>query len=953
MRSANVKSLTRTKIFSEDNIKIKVHYDDLSGEKLQKAIDEVKNNFNGFKTLLGLKKDGTLSELQLYIYNNEDSYHKNTESTMGFGYFSPRSGSMYICQTTYEPGGITLESAMMIAQNQRVLPKRDLIELDNNLQVNLYYNNLSDKQLEAAKQQIRNAFDEYEELYGIKKYDTTKTIGVFIHDNRQDFLNYGYTYANYCVNQVDRESTNVANAYHFIEHDSSRSLRKQVSFALSHYNGGHSFHVLPDKEEVIEFPDFNIQVKLGTNSLNDEQIEITKQEIIDALKYVKVDAPIEIKINKFNDLDNLDDDILVSLLKKVRPHESYNHESAKKALEDPIIQRDMPILSSIGDALQKTQVLLSNVETVKFPRYNLEIDLYYRDLDEHQIWRAKQEIKNTIYDFNESFDLKPSNTVHKSRILFYDTWDDYANYTGATHGGHADGTNAFCSLTYGYGVLRHEFMHNIVSYTGVDSDGALPELLNHNIVGHIQRGVYPTRDDELYDGAKHIDQYLKNSKFNVDERVYVTIEFFQEMYPGLINSIFYDRKSYGSALEFFKAKFPDMVSHIPSSDVDFYKNYDEKLLNKIFENKGVKQKLLDFIEVKLAEKKYIDEVRDLNAFRVLKGDHIGTDKNTDEEYYTGMIVDDRGEIGAFSPVEYSFLRKGIKVFNHATQDSIVIPKKYHNLKLVKVDSNYKLAFCDQHGSEYRDTRACKNKTKDLLYTDDAKEAFTLVDLHSLQGITGKEENLDKIFSIKPTNSKSIISIYDDRKEVGSFINEVGYVNRNKFYFKDSTDFKTYDENRALVIVTKEDDEHRLFLADGNYIDDDNKLLKQSIKLSGNEIDVDGTYCKDREYGQFLEREDTLLFRYGPGPENEKTITLSDNLEVKLYYDNLSDDVLQKIIDQIKEVDSKYPNLKALVEDNVSKPLQFYIYDTRNSYRAHTGSTKEHGHFDHSSNTIRS
>ncbi|WP_339045436.1 hypothetical protein [Candidatus Mesenet endosymbiont of Agriotes lineatus] len=656
--------------FDEYNFKVKLHYHNLSNDKLQKAIDEVKNNLSDFKTLLSLEEHRAPRELQLYIYDNENNYHKHTGSTISYGHFDPKLNSMYVYQTSHHSGDITLQPVMKIAQNQRVLPKKEVIELDDNLQINLYYNNLSSKQLEAAKKEVKDAFYDFKDLYDVKNPDITNTLSIFIHDNGKDFSRYGDPHTNsYEIGQTSENGTHIAYVYH--NQHGGDNLRTQVSYVLSYYNGGFDENkILPDKYITIEIPQSNLQIKIVNNSLTDEQVETASQKIIDTFKDLKFDTHTEISLDRYN----VDDDVLISLLKKVRPHESYDHESAKKALEDPIVQRDIPILSSIGGAFQRTQVLLSNVETVKFPRYNLEIDLYYRDLDEHQIWRAKQEIKNTIYDFNESFDLKPSNTVHKSRILFYDTWDDYANYTGATHGGHADGTNAFCSLTYGYGVLRHEFMHNIVSYTGVDSDGALPELLNHNIVGHIQRGVYPTRDDELYDGAKHIDQYLKNSKFNVGERVYVTIEFFQEMYPELINNIFYDRKSYGSALEHFRDKFPDLVNHIPNSDKESYKRYDEKFLNKIFENKGVKQKFLNFIEAKLTEKKYIDEVRDLNAFRVVKGDHIGTDKKTGEEYYTGIIVDDKGEIGAFSPMKYSYSYKGINVLNHATKDSIIIPK---------------------------------------------------------------------------------------------------------------------------------------------------------------------------------------------------------------------------------------------------------------------------------------
>lgn len=849
-----------------------------------------------------------------------------------------------------------------ITENKKILSKRETIRLPNEeLQIDLYYNNLSNKQLAAAKQEIESTFYDFKELYDIKQYGTNKTLSIFIHDNKENYYKYGYSYASYCVNNMDRKNTNIANVCHNASGEynygdpGDRTLRNQISYALSYYNDISDI-ILPNKYTTVEIPESNIQVKFGSNSLTYDQIEATREDIIDAFKDIKFDTPIKYELNKYNYLDNIKGDILVSLLKEVYPNKDYDLESAKKAFEDPIVARDIPIFLSTDGVVERSQKLLSNKEIIKDPRYNFEVELNYGNLNEYQIWRAKQEIKNTVYDFKESFGLKPSDVVHKFRILFYDTWDDYSNYTRADHMGHADGTNAYLPLTSGYDVLRHEYMHNIVAYTGVDSDGALPELLNHNIVGHIQRGIYPRRDNELYDGTKFIEQYLQNSEFDVYERVYFTIEFFQEMYPRLINEIYYNRKPFENALDFFKAKFPDMVSHIPDSDRDAYQKYDEKLLNKIFENEDVRQKLLDFIDDKLAEKKYIDKVKDLNAFRVVKGDHIGTDNNTDEEYYQGIIVDGKGEIGSFSPMEYSYAKRGINVFNHATRDSIIIPRKYHNLKLVKVDSDYKLAFCDKYGNEYRNTQSYKNQTQDLLYTDDAQEVFTLVDLHAIRGIIGIEQNQGKIFSIGLANLKfSPISIYDGSKNIGSFTGEIGYVNRGKFYFKDnySTNFKVYDENRALVTITKEDGEYQTFLRDGNdyitfQIDDvDDDYLSQTggIELSGNYID---SYSKERETGEISKIEHSLLFRHEP--EKEEIVEFDEySFTVRIHHD-LPDDKLQQAIDEVKNNLSEFKTLLDLKENDISSH-ELYLYNDKSHYQKHTGSQVMYGHFDHSLKTI--
>ncbi|WP_339045435.1 hypothetical protein [Candidatus Mesenet endosymbiont of Agriotes lineatus] len=278
------------------------------------------------------------------------------------------------------------------------------------------------------------------------------------------------------------------------------------------------------------------------------------------------------------------------------------------------------------------------------------------------------------------------------------------------------------------------------------------------------------------------------------------------------------------------------------------------------------------------------------------------------------------------------------------------------MKLAKVDGNFKLAFCDERGNEYKSAKEGKDQTRNLIYTDDALDSFTLVDLHSLKGITGQEENLGKVFSIKPTNSKfSPISIYDGNKNIGSFTDEVGYINRGKFYFKDdhSTSFKVYDENRALVTITKEDGKYKVSLRDGNYIDN-NKFLSQSIELSGNNnvdnID-DDIYIKDREYGKLSKREDSLLFKHEP--EEEETIEFDEyNFTIRLHYDKLSDDRLQKAIDEVKNNLSDFKTLLGLKEnDTSSRELQLYIYNNENNYHKHAGSTISYGHFDPKLNSM--
>ncbi len=108
------------------------------------------------------------------------------------------------------------------------------IKLPNEeLQIDLYYNNLSSKQLAAAKQEIESTFYDFKDLHGIKEYGTNKTLSVFIHDNKEDYYKYGYSYKSYCIDQTSKESTNVANIYHnageYHDHG-NRTLRAQVSY---------------------------------------------------------------------------------------------------------------------------------------------------------------------------------------------------------------------------------------------------------------------------------------------------------------------------------------------------------------------------------------------------------------------------------------------------------------------------------------------------------------------------------------------------------------------------------------------------------------------------------------------------------------------------------------------------------------------------------------------------
>ncbi|WP_339045603.1 hypothetical protein [Candidatus Mesenet endosymbiont of Agriotes lineatus] len=137
---------------------------------------------------------------------------------------------------------------MNIAQNKRVLPKKEVIKLDDNLQIDLYYNNLNDKQLEAAKQEIKDLY-QFENLDGMKNPDITNILTIFMHDNEKDFSEYGSSHTDsYNVGQTSEVGTHIAYVYH--NQYGGDSLQTQVSYALFCYNNGLSENkILPDVVE--------------------------------------------------------------------------------------------------------------------------------------------------------------------------------------------------------------------------------------------------------------------------------------------------------------------------------------------------------------------------------------------------------------------------------------------------------------------------------------------------------------------------------------------------------------------------------------------------------------------------------------------------------------------------------------------------------------------------------
>ncbi len=600
------------------------------------------------------------------------------------------------------------------------------------------------------------------------------------------------------------------------------------------------------------------------------------------------------------------------------------------------------------DQIKRTEALLSKTEIIDFPQYNFKVKVHYNDLNDDQLCRAKQEIINTTYNFKEAFghtnkgmkEVMPD-TVREFQIFIFDNRNDFVNYTGNDRAdGFATGYQAYL-YKGSIGVLRHEFGHQLTYH--IRGDFNLSDTILEGVANYIMS--YHPLSNTWHDNFQFTDsklESLKNSK--ITTYLDTLMSFLEKKHPNVLNEILLNKRGhYDNALDFFKAKFPDMVNNIPASDRDSYREYDQKLFYKILENPKVRQDYLDFFSEKIAENKYIKKVHSKDAFIISIGNHIGTNK--DEEYYEGIIFKNMekngtfSQIGAFSPMEYSYSSNEIKVFNHATKDSIIIPTKYHNLKLVKVDCNFKLAFCDERGNEYINIQECKNKTKDLIYTDNAQKAFSLVDLYSIKGITGQEENLGKVFSIKPTNLNSeFISVYDGNKNIGSFTNEVGYTNRGKFYFKDehSTDFKVYDKNRALIVVEdKGDGKCKLFLKDGRDIDD-RKFQDSNIQLKDSNLDYGCSQDKENEPGKV----GAIKFDY-------------HNFTVKLHYSNhLSNDKLQEIINEVKRDPYQLKTLLNIKEqDTTSHELQLYLYPDKRSYQKDTGSLTVYGHFDPKSNSM--
>ncbi|WP_339047465.1 hypothetical protein [Candidatus Mesenet endosymbiont of Phosphuga atrata] len=173
------------------------------------------------------------------------------------------------------------------------------MQLNDDLQVVLCYNKLSDKELKVIKHKIKDAFDEYEELFGIEDHGT-KTITFFLHDNEKDHNDYGYSYANYLLRQFDLDQTNILNAYHHVGH-SNIPIRTQISYALSHHNVGRGLAMLPDREEVMELPDTEIQgneLEEDDSDYDDEYVGMQYKIIDDSLHITDSETNDTVKIPK-------------------------------------------------------------------------------------------------------------------------------------------------------------------------------------------------------------------------------------------------------------------------------------------------------------------------------------------------------------------------------------------------------------------------------------------------------------------------------------------------------------------------------------------------------------------------------------------------------------------------------------------------------------------------------
>ncbi|XGA07952.1 MAG: hypothetical protein U0X86_000083 [Wolbachia endosymbiont of Xenopsylla cheopis] len=282
------------------DLKAKLYCENLSNDIVENIVSQIKRQDENDYTFKELVDKNANKPLQFYVYNNKASYTKHTGSDSKYGHYDH---SLNIMHTYRDPNANNafLYDARHIARAKSFLSNQDELKLNDNLKVILRYKELDNKELKSIKKEIKDTFDEYEDKFGIEDHGH-KTITFFLYNNKKDYHDHGGAGQvggcggnKYCVNQVDvRDSTNILNAYRYIEGD-DLLLRIQVSYALSHHNVDTGVRMLSereepledeiqdegelDEEEVIDLSQYNLKVRIHYNDLSDDQLGAAEKEI--------------------------------------------------------------------------------------------------------------------------------------------------------------------------------------------------------------------------------------------------------------------------------------------------------------------------------------------------------------------------------------------------------------------------------------------------------------------------------------------------------------------------------------------------------------------------------------------------------------------------------------------------------------------------------------------------
>ena len=347
---------------------------------------------------------------------------------------------------------------------------------------------------------------------------------------------------------------------------------------------------------------------------------------------------------------------------------------------------------------------------------NSKVEVYFHNLRQSKISKIENEIKETIDNFKNSFDLQRGDSTQTLKIYIFDDKDDYTHLGGSKNfnlGLGDEGGKCFYSgqkdcfakmYVYQQGNvhnLQHELAHGLTYLaTGGES---LPTVLMEGIADYFEHHS----NHKFNSQGSSIDK-TQNKNLDLNEILQLTYSA-----DGEQNSLVY--KTGHALVMYLQERNPNLLRDYMDALRVGDSHKSQSSLNKIKNSN-------DNFKSWLADNNTEIAMKDINALQIEKGDFIATQKEIiggeikDVSYYKANINNMNGEnVGNFSPTEHISFYEYARAINRATNDVLDISKEYNFLKVIEnPNGQHQLTYCDQQGNEYKNTQEYKEQALRLM-----------------------------------------------------------------------------------------------------------------------------------------------------------------------------------------------------------------------------------------------